>query len=71
MHNKPNDLWIIIDNYVYDITSWQHKHPGGSLVLKPCGGRDASDVFLAYHKDEVRKILFSFLVGKLKNNNLS
>ena len=26
-HNKPNDLWIIIDNKVLDVTEWQHSHP--------------------------------------------
>ena len=28
-HNKPADLWIIVDEDVYDLTSFQEEHPGG------------------------------------------
>jgi len=41
-HNKPNDLWVILDNKVYDITNWHILHPGGSSLLLKYGGRDAT-----------------------------
>lgn len=28
-HNKANDLWIIVDEDVYDLTKFQEEHPGG------------------------------------------
>lgn len=28
-HKAANDLWIIVDNDVYDVTRFQHDHPGG------------------------------------------
>lgn len=28
-HNKPNDLWIIVDDDVYDLSQFQEEHPGG------------------------------------------
>lgn len=28
-HNKPDDLWIVIDEDVYDLTKFQDEHPGG------------------------------------------
>ena len=39
LHNKPNDLWIIVDEDVYDLTKFQEEHPGGkkstsSLLIK-------------------------------------
>lgn len=27
-HNKPGDLWIIVDEDVYDLTKFQDDHPG-------------------------------------------
>jgi len=28
-HNKPEDLWIIVDEDVYDLTKFADEHPGG------------------------------------------
>lgn len=30
MHNTPNDIWLVIDNDIYDVTRFQHEHPGGA-----------------------------------------
>lgn len=27
-HSKPDDLWIIVDQDVYDLTKFQGDHPG-------------------------------------------
>lgn len=29
-HNKPNDMWLVIDNEIYDVSKFQNKHPGGA-----------------------------------------
>lgn len=28
LHNRRDDLWLVIDDKVYDLTSWVDKHPG-------------------------------------------
>lgn len=28
-HNKADDIWIIINNDVFDVTKFQDMHPGG------------------------------------------
>lgn len=28
-HNKPDSLWIIVDQDVYDLSNFQDEHPGG------------------------------------------
>ena len=27
-HNKAEDLWLVVDNDVYDLTKFQDEHPG-------------------------------------------
>ena len=31
-HKKPDDLWIIVDEDVYDMTKFQAEHPGNYIV---------------------------------------
>lgn len=35
-HNKSDDLWVVIDGKIFDLTNYMHEHPGGkkgSLIL--------------------------------------
>lgn len=32
-HNKPDNLWIIVDDDVYDLTKFQEEHPGGKKSM--------------------------------------
>lgn len=29
-HCRPDDMWVVIDGEVYDVTQWLASHPGGS-----------------------------------------
>lgn len=33
-HNSKGDLWIIVDNQVFDLSKFQNEHPGVSLRSK-------------------------------------
>ena len=39
-HNKPGDLWLLIHNKVYDVSSF--KHPGGNEILLQNAAMDAT-----------------------------
>ncbi|CCU97476.1 unnamed protein product [Malassezia sympodialis ATCC 42132] len=54
-HNKPDDLWIIIDSYVYDLSDFIDAHPGGEAVLlmDDVAGQDATETFFGLHAMEV------------------
>mmetsp|Transcript_3415 Transcript_3415/g.5030 ORF Transcript_3415/g.5030 Transcript_3415/m.5030 type:complete len:461 (-) Transcript_3415:547-1929(-) len=63
-HNKEDDIWIVIQDNIYDVTEWVPRHPGGTLIYQ-YGGKDVTDVYLSFHlpKDEKKKN--PYLIGKL------
>ncbi|KAK4163381.1 hypothetical protein QBC43DRAFT_370831 [Cladorrhinum sp. PSN259] len=65
-HSKPDDLWLIINNKVYDVTKYLEDHPGGVAVLTEVGGADATQAFAevghSAEADDELKLLF---VGNL------
>jgi len=34
-HNIPDDLWLVVDNTVYDLTEFAPEHPGGAGSMLP------------------------------------
>ena len=65
-HNKPNDIWLIIDEYVYDVSRFIHEHPGGKDALIKNAGKDVTDLFDNIHSTNAKKLKQKFLIGKVK-----
>jgi len=65
-HNTRSDCWLVIDQKVYDITSWSRRHPGGKVITH-YAGEDATEPFHALHPDKPKatKYLAPLLVGDL------
>lgn len=42
-HNKIHDMWLVINNEVYDVTQFQHRHPGGPKSTTLCRFRKQSN----------------------------
>ena len=65
-HKTASDCWVVINDYVYDVTDWITRHPGGQAVIKAACGKDASIVF-ARERDHQRpdnvKMLATFRIG--------
>jgi len=66
-HNTKDDAWMAVRGQVYDVTSWLKSHPGGRDVLLLNAGRDATQLFEAYHAVWVHKMLERFWVGSLSH----
>lgn len=65
-HNKPDDVWIVLHNKVYDVTKYLEDHPGGSAILIEVGGTDATEAFEETgHSDEAHDELAKFHIGDL------
>ncbi|KAJ8589024.1 acyl-CoA dehydrogenase NM domain-like protein [Rhizopogon salebrosus TDB-379] len=54
-HNKPDDLWIIVDSKVYNLSRFKDLHPGGASVFaeEDIAGQDATEAFYGLHRHEV------------------
>jgi len=66
-HSTQDDIWVVIDGRVYDVSAWAPHHPGGSIIYK-FAGVDATDQFAAFHLPRVSKRLPKFLIGKIDDS---
>lgn len=73
----PGDCCIIVDQKVYDVTSYLSLHPGtylspiiregGSLIIECLGGKDATFALKSIpHSEQTMKDLQKYVVGTVK-----
>ncbi|WFD30863.1 hypothetical protein MSPP1_001887 [Malassezia sp. CBS 17886] len=69
-HNKPDDVWLIIDSFVFDVSDFVDAHPGGEAVLlsDETAGQDVTDTFFGLHLIEVlmRPQYQRMIIGQVK-----
>jgi len=69
-HNTQEDLWIIVNGQIFDITAYQHEHPGGEKVFKKVAGVDATKQFLKNHKfSTIDRFRDEIWIGTLKKDD--
>jgi len=70
-HHETDDLWIIIDGGVYDITRYLKldkgaRHPGGIDILIAYGGADATAEFdFINHSKFAKRLLSRYRIGRV------
>ncbi|KAI6249072.1 putative cytochrome b5 [Erysiphe necator] len=68
-HSAKEDLYMVIEDKVYDVTKFLDEHPGGEEVMLDVAGQDATEAFNDVgHSDEARKILTNLEIGELKES---
>ncbi|KAF5396847.1 Cytochrome b5 type B [Paragonimus heterotremus] len=66
LHNKSDDLWVVIHNKVYDLTKFACEHPGGNIVLEEQAGGYATEPFEDVgHSEDAREMMKQYLIGEL------
>lgn len=71
-HNTAKDCWLIIDQKVYNITSYFGQHPGGNETMTPYCGKEATKAFETKdksraqdHSNRAWSMLDPYFVGDL------
>ena len=65
-HDSEDDLWVVIDGKVYDLTEYVHEHPGGSEAIAKNAGKDVTVGFNGpQHPSRVFDIVEDYRVGTL------
>ncbi|PRP82386.1 hypothetical protein PROFUN_10162 [Planoprotostelium fungivorum] len=69
-HNKKDDLWIIVDGTVYDLSNFAELHPGGGVVLydEDVAGKDSTEVFYQLHRHEVLDKYKRYAIGHIEGH---
>ncbi|KAK7049727.1 hypothetical protein VNI00_005758 [Paramarasmius palmivorus] len=70
-HATKDNLWVLINGKVYDVTKFIDEHPGGDeVILAEAGARDATEAFEDVgHSDEARALLPGMLVGDFEESD--
>ncbi|GLU09937.1 hypothetical protein SLE2022_267720 [Rubroshorea leprosula] len=66
LHNKRTDCWIIIEDKVYDVTSYVEEHPGGDAILAHAGDDSTEGFYGPQHATRVFDMIDDFYIGDLK-----
>lgn len=71
-HSSSSDCWLIINNTVYDVTSFLADHPGGASTILPYCGKEASQAFATQdrgsrggHSSNATSMLATYKIGSL------
>ncbi|KAI9251067.1 acyl-CoA dehydrogenase/oxidase [Sporodiniella umbellata] len=66
-HSSEDDMWIIIDSFVYDMSEFIDIHPGGVAPILDYAGKDATDAFYGLHRQEVLIKYERYKIGSIEN----
>lgn len=69
-HNNSDSCWLIVNQNVYDVTSYINQHPGGAELINSYCGLDATTAFNnkggnGQHSPEAQQMLTQYLLGPL------
>ena len=70
IHNSEKSCWLIIENKVYDVTTYIPKHPAPKKAIIEYCSKEATKAFRTKNKNEdhskrAKKLLESLLIGEL------
>lgn len=71
-HNKLDDVWVIYNNNVYDVTDFVLDHPGGEDLIMRYAGKDMGQIMADpsehSHSDSAYELLEEYYLGRLASS---
>jgi len=66
-HGNSSSCWTIINNEIYDLTSFIQNHPGGDKAILSLCGKNGTDAFTKQHggQSKPENTLAKFVIGNL------
>jgi cytochrome b involved in lipid metabolism len=69
-HNTTGDCWLLINNKIYNVSSYLSAHPGGASTISPYCGKEASSAFATKdknkpHSTSANNLLSNYYIGDL------
>lgn len=63
--SKKDDLWVLVNGKVYDLSKFYRNHPGGPDIIEEWAGKDGTKVFEdAGHPKNSKKEMETYLIGE-------
>lgn len=63
--DKPDDVWVVVNGKVYDLSKFYKQHPGGPESIVEYAGKDGSKSFKdAGHPASAKKEMEDYLIGE-------
>jgi len=64
-HSSVDDLWLVIDGKVYDVTPFMDDHPGGGEIMLSAAGKDGTQDFEDVgHSPHARELLKKYYLDE-------
>lgn len=64
-HTSRNDCYLIINNKVYNVSSYIDSHPGGAQRILDYCGNEATGIFASIHSNYAWDLLGNYFIGNL------
>ncbi|KAJ5176735.1 uncharacterized protein N7482_002612 [Penicillium canariense] len=70
-HSCDDDIWIVVNGRVYDVTGFAPEHPGGAKIIYQFAGRDASQTYNSTHSPSLINDLDDHSIGELDTSTIT
>ena len=70
-HDQEHDVWIVVNDKVYDATEYLELHPGGVESITINAGQDSTEDFVAIHSIKATKMLEKYLIGIVDKDSIT